>query len=92
MSSKTKVILKRRMTPGEKFDEFWDDFNTFELKNIKMLAQDVCRPIRVFLSDHAVWVRNEKTYSIGDSLYDRAKSSKNVWLDEGNGTVSDLKA
>ncbi|KAI1001274.1 hypothetical protein K3495_g6925 [Podosphaera aphanis] len=80
------------MTSDELFDELWDDFNTFELKHFQMLTRDVCKPIRAFLRDHGVWVRNERNYSIAHSLYDCIRSDKNVWLDENTDTISELKA
>lgn len=72
------------MSAEDLFDEFWEKFNTFELSHFKILARDTTRPLRQFLRDHGVWVRNERTYSIVKSLYDCTRSEKNVWIDDGH--------
>ncbi|POS82095.1 hypothetical protein EPUL_006805, partial [Erysiphe pulchra] len=76
--------FEKKMDTEDLFNEFWEDFNTFELSHFKMLARDVIRPLRHFLRDHGVWVRNKRTYSTAKSLYDCTRSEKNIWLDEGH--------
>ncbi|KAI6248910.1 hypothetical protein HI914_02670 [Erysiphe necator] len=75
--------LEKKMSAEDLFDEFWENFNTFELSHFKILARDTTRPLRQFLRDHEVWVRNERTYSIAKSLYDCTRSEKNVWIVDG---------
>ncbi|POS85196.1 hypothetical protein EPUL_003123, partial [Erysiphe pulchra] len=76
--------FEKKMDTEYLFNEFWEDFNTFESSHFKMLARDVIRPLRHFLRDHGVWVKNEKTYSTAKSLYDCTRSENNIWLDEGH--------
>ncbi|RKF57595.1 hypothetical protein GcM3_187033 [Golovinomyces cichoracearum] len=75
--------FERKMHTEDLFNEFWEDFNTFELKHFNMLIRDVTRPLREYLRDHGVWVRNERTVPIALSLFNCTRSDNNVWLDKG---------
>ncbi|RKF74121.1 hypothetical protein GcM3_090027 [Golovinomyces cichoracearum] len=60
-------------------------------KHFNILIRDVTRPLREFLQDHGVWVRNKRTYSIAKSLYECTQSEKNIWLDDNHNSANKVK-